>query len=111
MFDGIAVRALEEMRLKSQALVYQSDPEAWMADVLNIHLWSKQAEIADAFVNNRRVAVKSANGCGKSALAGALISWWCSVFPVDEALAIVSAPTLSQIEKVIFAYLKNFIQQ
>lgn len=107
MFDGIAVRALEEMRLKSQALVYRGDPEAWMADVLGVRLWSKQAEIAEAFVNNRRVAVKSANGCGKSALAGALISWWCSVFPVDEALAIVSAPTLSQIEKVIFAYLKN----
>lgn len=107
MFEGVAVRALEEMRLKSQAKIYQSDPEAWMADVLGVRLWSKQAEIADAFVVNRRSAVKSGNGVGKSALAAGLLSWWCSVFPVEETLAIASAPTLSQIEKVIFAYLKN----
>lgn len=107
MFDGIAVRALEEMRLKSQAKIYQSDPEAWLADMLDVHLWSKQSEIAADFVSCRRSAVKSGNGVGKSALAAGLMSWWCSVFPVEETLAIVSAPTLSQIEKVIFAYLKN----
>lgn len=107
MFDGIAALAVAEMQQKSQARVYQTDPEAWMADVLGVRLWSKQAEIAEAFVSNRRNAVKSANGCGKSALGAALVSWWCSVFPVEESLAIISAPTLSQIEKVIFAYLKN----
>ena len=107
MFDGIAALAVAEMQQKSQARIYQSDPEAWMADVLGVRLWSRQSEIAEAFVSNRRSAVKSGNGVGKSALAAGLISWWCSVFPVEETLAIVSAPTLSQIEKVIFAYLKN----
>lgn len=107
MFDGIASLALDELRQRSQARVYQTDPEAWMADLLGVRLWSKQSEIASAFVSHERSAVKSANGCGKSALGAALVSWWCSVFPVDETLAIVSAPTLSQIEKVIFAYLKN----
>lgn len=107
MFEGVAALAVAEMQQRSQARLYQSDPVAWMADVLGVRLWSKQVEIAEAFVGNRRSAVKSANGCGKSALGAALVSWWCSVFPVEESLAIISAPTLSQIEKVIFAYLKN----
>ena len=107
MFDGIASLAVAEMQARSQARVYQTDPEAWMADLLGVRLWSKQSEIAEAFVGNRRLAVKSGNGVGKSSLMAGLISWWCSVFPVEETLAIVSAPTLSQIEKVIFAYLKN----
>lgn len=107
MFEGVAALAVAEMQQRSQARIYQTDPVAWMADVLGVRLWSKQVEIAEAFVGNRRSAVKSANGCGKSALGAALVSWWCSVFPVEESLAIISAPTLSQIEKVIFAYLKN----
>jgi hypothetical protein len=70
--------------------------------------WSKQREIVfEGFLPlNRRVGVKSGNGVGKSALLADLVTWWVSVFPPEEVLAIITAPTLSQIEKVIFAYLK-----
>ena len=81
VFSGVASLAVAEMQEKSRARVYQSDPEAWMADLLGVRLWSRQSEIAEAFVSNRRLAVKSGNGVGKSALAAALVSWWCSVFP------------------------------
>ena len=108
VLDGAFVLGLEELQARSKSKVHQSDPEAWLSDVLGRRWWSKQREIVyDGFLLNRRVGVKSGNGVGKSALMADLVTWWVSVFPPDEVLAIISAPTLSQIEKVIFAYLKS----
>ena len=98
--------AIDEMRVKSRLRVYQDDPEAWLSDVLGKRWYSKQSEIVTAFMHSSRTAVKSANGCGKSAVVADLITWIIATGVPSETLCIVSAPTLSQIEKVIFAYLK-----
>ena len=98
--------AIAEMRAKSKLRLYQSDPQAWVSDVLGKRWYSKQAEFVQSFTDHSRTAVKSANGCGKSAGVGDLITWVIAVGVPEETLCIVSAPTLSQIEKVIFAYLK-----
>lgn len=105
-YYNIASLALEEMREQSRKRIYRTDPQAWLSDVLDKRWYSKQVEIAHDFLNFPRVAVKSANGCGKSASVADLITWFVSVFPPEDSLAIISAPTISQIEKVIFAYLK-----
>jgi hypothetical protein len=98
--------AIGEMRSKSKLRIYQNDPQAWLADVLGKRWYSKQAEIVESFMSSSRTAVKSANGCGKSAVVADLITWIVATGVPAETLCIVSAPTLSQIEKVIFAYLK-----
>jgi hypothetical protein len=98
--------AIGEMRAKSKLRLYQSDPEAWLVDVLGKRWYSKQSEIVAGFMDSSRTAVKSANGCGKSAVVADLITWIVATGVPSETLCIVSAPTLSQIEKVIFAYLK-----
>ena len=98
--------AVGELRAKSRLRLYQDDPQAWLSDVLGKRWYSKQAEIVDSFMNSTRTAVKSANGCGKSAVVADLITWIVATGDPHETLCIVSAPTLSQIEKVIFAYLK-----
>lgn len=98
---------MEEWRQKTKAAIYERDPEAWVADVLGKRWWRKQAEIAQDYVTDERIAVKSANGTGKSFLVADLICHWTSVYPIDEALAIISAPSVDQIERVIFAYLKD----
>jgi hypothetical protein len=98
--------AIGEMRQKSQSRLYQSDPNAWLHDVLGKRWYSKQEEIVHSFLSGSRTAVKSANGCGKSAVVADLITWIVATGVPSETLCIVSAPTLSQIEKVIFAYLK-----
>lgn len=105
-YSGVAELALTEMQERSKKRIYRTDPHAWLSDVLDKRWYSRQEEIVDSFLAHPRTAVKSANGCGKSAVVADLITWWVSTFPPDETLAIVSAPTISQIEKVIFAYLK-----
>jgi len=104
--SSVVSGAIDEMRVRSRLRVYQDDPEAWLSDVLGKRWYSKQAEIVSAFMGSPRTAVKSANGCGKSAVVADLITWIVATGVPSETLCIVSAPTLSQIEKVIFAYLK-----
>lgn len=104
--DQILPSVLDEWRIKSKAAIYQRDPVAWASDILGKEYYLKQREIAESYSQNVRTAVKSANGCGKSAIVADLICHWVSVYPPDEALAIISAPTVPQIERVIFAYLK-----
>jgi hypothetical protein len=99
--------AIGEMRAKSKLRLYESDPQAWLHDVLGKRWYSKQEEIVDSFLNSTRTAVKSANGCGKSAVVADLITWLIATREPKETLCIISAPTLSQIQKVIFAYLKT----
>jgi hypothetical protein len=98
---------LDEWRDRSKARIYRTDPEAWVNDVLGKRWWRKQAEIGADYVSDERIAVKSANGTGKSFMVSDLICHWVSVYPIDEALAIISAPSVDQIERVIFAYLKD----
>jgi hypothetical protein len=104
--NNVVEAALGELREQSRKRVYLSDPEAWVADFLGKRWYSRQRDIAEAFLNNQRVAVKSGNGVGKSAIMADLISWVVATSDPADTLCIVSAPTLSQIEKVIFAYLK-----
>ena len=98
--------AIGEMRQKSKHRLYGSDPQAWLHDVLGKRWYSKQEEIVNSFLSSTRTAVKSANGCGKSAVVADLITWLIATREPKETLCIISAPTLSQIQKVIFAYLK-----
>lgn len=110
-YSGVAELALADMQERSKKRIYRTDPEAWVADVLDKRWWSKQREVAQSFLDEPRTAVKSSNGTGKSHLVADLICWWVSVFPPDETLAIISAPTISQIEKVVFQGLKlNYAQ-
>lgn len=96
-----------EINAKSQKAIYRRDPAAWAADVLGSRWWSKQAEIAHDFVNHPRVATKSANGVGKSKLVSDLACYWVSVHDPGEVIAILSAPTLAQVNLALFAYIKK----
>jgi len=104
--SSVLDEAIGEMRSRSKLRLYQTEPEAWLSDVLGKRWYSKQSEIVSAFMGSSRTAVKSANGCGKSAVVADLITWIVATGVPADTLCIVSAPTLSQIEKVIFAYLK-----
>jgi len=107
LLPGAIDEALEEMRRKSRAALYARDPEAWVADVLGKRWWSKQAEIAHSYLENQRTAIKSANGTGKSFLVADLVCHYVTTHNIGDVIAIVSAPTLAQIELVVFAYLKQ----
>ena len=69
---------------------------------LGEHVWSKQRDVADSVVVNRRTAVKASHGVGKSWLAGRLVAWWIETHPPGTATAITTAPTFSQVRAILW---------
>lgn len=107
--SGSLSMAMEGIQERSRSAIYKRDFAAWKWDVLGFKTYEKMGEIMDQvlFGKKTRSAIKSANGCAKSWELSLAIMHHVCVNPPDETLAIISAPTLSQIEKVIFAYLKS----
>lgn len=107
---GVVSESLGEMKNKRLQSLYQKDFIAWQADVLGLRTYKKMEGIMNdaLFGPIPRTAIKSSNGTSKSYSTSAAIMWVGSVFDAGESLAIVSAPSQAQIEKVTFRYLKSF---
>lgn len=63
---GITAGVAAHMRQVEQRAVWAEDPVKWAKDVLGVHLWSKQAEIARSVVENKKTVVASCHGTGKA---------------------------------------------
>lgn len=98
-------------RRKSKNSLYRTDPEAWLWDVLGYRWHEKQREIADNFVNNRRVATKSANGTGKTRQYGELAMWGICTHEPGELLIIASSPSATQLKDGLFGYVDKNINR
>ena len=107
----VATEALEELRQKSRKALYQRDPEAWYADVLDGYWWSKQREVVWAFADpgkpSSQVVVKSCNGVGKTRLAADLTTWLVACFDPMDLTVIMTAPVFSQIRTGLFRYVAD----
>lgn len=86
---------------------YKTNPVLWAKEVLDFHMWSKQAQVAMAVVKYKKVAVSSCHGSGKSALAAVLVCWWACTRINDDAISMVTAPTFSQMHAVVFESIRK----
>ncbi len=86
---------------------YLLDPAAWAADKLLAFLWSKQREILQSVVFNRRTLVQSSHGIGKSFVAGLLAAWWIDTHPHGEALVVTTAPTYPQVHAILWEEIRK----
>lgn len=82
--------------------VYRENPAGFVREVLGEQLWSKQAEIAQALMSRRRVAVPSCHAAGKSFLASRIVAWWLSCHPAGDAFVVTSAPTFAQVRAILW---------
>lgn len=107
---NVVAEAMGEITNKRLQSLYQKDFLAWQSDVLGFRTYGKMQEIANEalFGEIPRTVIKSSNGTSKSFTVTAMIAWTGSVYDLGEAISIISAPSLSQIEKVTFRYLKSF---
>ena len=75
-------------------------------EVLGVKPWSKQAEVLRAIVANRRVAVKSGNGLGKTAVAAMAVLWFLSCHA--PAIVLSTAPTYRQVRNLLWREIRRF---
>lgn len=93
--------------LEAAAVNYRSDPVGWVNTRLGEHVWSKQVEILESLRDNRRTAVKSCHGVGKSHVASRAVGWWLDTHPAGDAIVVSTAPTFSQVRAVLWRYIRQ----
>lgn len=96
--------ASEEMRplcLTEEMLeIYRAEPERFAREVLGSRWWDAQAEIARLLSQHRRVAVKAANGVGKTYLAADIVLWF--LYCHRPSVVLTTAPTWRQVESLLW---------
>ncbi|NDL58628.1 hypothetical protein [Phytoactinopolyspora mesophila] len=81
---------------------FVNDPVGFIETELGEHLWSKQKEICESIVSNRKTAVRSCHDSGKSYIASRIVSWWIAVHEPGEAFVVTTAPTHAQVESILW---------
>lgn len=106
---GIAEQAVGEIKSAQLKNLYQRDFIAWRSDVLGYNSYQKMNAICETalFGAINRTAIKSSNGTSKSHEVANMVTWVSSVFEPGETVSIITAPSLAQVEKTIFAYVKS----
>lgn len=77
---------------------WAADPVKWARERLGRELWWGQKEILLALRDNRRVAVQSANGIGKTNLAAVATGYWLDTHVPGQAYVVTSGATMQQVE-------------
>ena len=65
-FTDVVTDALEEITAIQDRKAYKNDPVLWAKNVAGVHLWSAQAEVAEAVARGGSIAVKAGHGVGKA---------------------------------------------
>ena len=101
--------ALEKPGIPEELLAAcRLSPALYVEDVLGVALHSFQPEFLDAVRDTDEVAVRSANGVGKSIAAALLANWFLDCCTVGgECKVLVTAPTHRQCEDT-YRYFKAF---
>jgi phage terminase large subunit len=81
------------------------DPVWFARSTLGFEPWSKQCEILEALRDHRQVAVRSAHGCGKTAVAGRAALWFLAAFP--RCRVITTAPTFHQVRNLLWREIRS----
>lgn len=96
LFDPeLAARLIEDQ-------VNPLDPVSWIKKTFGVELWSKQREIVAALQNNKKVAVQSGHGVGKSFTAAVISAWWVATHPPDETMVVTTAPSARQVHAILW---------
>lgn len=79
---------------------YRDDPVGFAQDILGVHsLWTKQKEILYNIVTERRLAVRSGHGTGKTFVLAIAVIWWVYA---RKGMVVTTASTWSQVERVLW---------
>jgi hypothetical protein len=81
---------------------YLTDPVLWVQKRLGDHIWSGQQDIMRALVDNRKLAVKTCHGIGKSFIASVITAWWLEAHAPGEAFVVTTAPTGPQVKVILW---------
>lgn len=87
--------------------IYYDNPKAFLEDMLEMDCDDWQGAVAKDIAGNAKVAVKSGQGVGKTALEAGLIIWFLVCRPYAKVIA--TAPTMQQLYDVLWAEIAKWL--
>ncbi|MCH8910526.1 MAG: AAA family ATPase [Chloroflexi bacterium] len=84
-----------------------SRPVEFVRYDLKTPLWGKQAEILREIATEKRVAVRSCNGSGKTFVAATAVIWWLMAHARTSALVVTTAPTQHQVRDLLWREIRS----
>jgi hypothetical protein len=101
---------LEDFQKRGKEAAYFDDVALWAKEKLDLDLWSKQIEIADAIATGpiKSIAVRAGHGVGKSFLAGILACWWIDTRPIQYVFVASTAPSADQVGAILWREIRRF---
>ncbi len=85
------------------------DPVQFTRVLLDCDIWSKQEDILRSVAEFPRTAVKACHASGKTLTAAAAVLWWLTRH--TDAIVITTAPTWTQVERVLWGEIQNMIRR
>jgi hypothetical protein len=86
---------------------YVGDPVGWVRGKLKQFVWTKQQHILESVRDNRKTAVRSCHGVGKSHIAATAACWWLDTHEPGTAFVVTSAPTFPQVRAILWRYIRR----
>ncbi|WIC89123.1 terminase large subunit [Arthrobacter phage Ottawa] len=102
---AILVEWLEER--KRNPLNYVGRPLEFIEQRLGETVWSKQREILQSLVDNKRTAVSACHAPGKSFLAARIAAYWSTVYPAGTTKVISTSTTFRQVKNVLWPHIRR----
>ena len=87
----------------------ERDPVKFCREILRFDPWSKQEEILWSVRNNKRTAVRAANGVGKTAAAAHAVLWFLLAYP--DSRVITTAPTFEQVKDAVWSEIHRALRK
>jgi hypothetical protein len=76
------------------------DPARYVENVLGFTPWSTQRRILESVRDNKRTAVRSCHGSGKTAIAARCVLWFLAAHP--NSRVVTTAPTYTQVRDLLW---------
>jgi len=96
-----------EQKVSNSYGKYEDDPVGFVQTALGETLWSKQKEILNSLIDNKRTVVPACHAPGKSHIAARAIAWWVAVHPVGTAQVVTTATTFRQVRNILWPHIRK----
>lgn len=87
--------------------IWTRKPLVFFDEVLDFHADDWQARVADDLVANRKVAIKSGQGVGKTAFEAAVFLWFLACH--ENSRVVCTAPTKQQLHDVLWSEISKWM--
>lgn len=105
---GVTNEVKEDVDWYEMQTYYYSRPCEFVEDMLSLVPDPHQREVLESVRDNKRTAVRSGQGVGKTAIVSGLIIWY--LFTRYQAKIIATAPNMAQLNTVLWAEIAKWLE-